>query len=126
MATIADPDKRLYKEFGVKASPRALLDPHAWVGIVWGVLHSAARIAAGRAIPPIKPKGGSLGLPADFLIANDGTVLACKYGVHANDQWSLDELLGFLPNLRAIGEGADGARVRHLSLTHPDGAPRCP
>ena len=34
-----------------------------------------------------------LGLPADFLIAPDGRVLAAHYGSHADDQWSLDELL---------------------------------
>ncbi|HEU5380442.1 MAG TPA: redoxin domain-containing protein [Ktedonobacteraceae bacterium] len=33
------------------------------------------------------------GLPADFLIAPDGHVLACKYGVNPHDQWSVDELL---------------------------------
>jgi len=104
MTTVADPDKRLYQEFGVDDSPRALLDPHVWSAVVRGVLHSAAQIGAGRPIPPIKPDGGSLGLPADFLIANDGTVLACKYGVHANDQWSLDELLGFVPNPRTTGD----------------------
>lgn len=41
-----------------------------------------------------KPKGETgLGLPADFLIAPDGRVLACTYGAHANDQWSVDDLL---------------------------------
>jgi hypothetical protein len=56
-------------------------------------------------IPPLNPKGGSLGLPADFLIATDGRVLACKYGSHAFDQWSVDEILatgvgsGLQPNI---------------------------
>ena len=35
----------------------------------------------------------ALGLPADFLLAPDGHVLAYKYGVHAYDQWSVDDLL---------------------------------
>ncbi|HEX4559363.1 MAG TPA: AhpC/TSA family protein, partial [Mycobacterium sp.] len=34
-----------------------------------------------------------LGMPADFLIAPDGAVVARKYGEHADDQWSVDELL---------------------------------
>jgi hypothetical protein len=34
-----------------------------------------------------------LGLPADLLIGSDGRVLATKYGSHADDQWSVDELL---------------------------------
>ncbi|MGH4017065.1 MAG: hypothetical protein ACRDSL_24690 [Pseudonocardiaceae bacterium] len=29
----------------------------------------------------------------NFLIAPDGRILACKYGVHANNQWSVEELL---------------------------------
>jgi hypothetical protein len=32
-------------------------------------------------------------LPADFLIGSDGLVIACKYGDHANDHWSVDEVL---------------------------------
>jgi hypothetical protein len=34
-----------------------------------------------------------LGLPADFLIGPDGRVRAVKYGRHAGDQWSVDDLL---------------------------------
>lgn len=34
-----------------------------------------------------------LGLPADFLIDADGMVVALRYGWHADDQWSVDELL---------------------------------
>ena len=44
--------------------------------------------------PALNPHGGRFGLPADFLIANDGKVLACKYGSHVYDQWSVDEILG--------------------------------
>jgi len=32
-------------------------------------------------------------LPADFLIDSRGTLVACHYGSHANDQWSVDEVL---------------------------------
>jgi hypothetical protein len=32
-------------------------------------------------------------MPADFLIGADGAVVARKYGEHADDQWSVDELL---------------------------------
>jgi hypothetical protein len=32
-------------------------------------------------------------MPADFLIAPDGGVVARKYGEHADDQWSVDEIL---------------------------------
>ena len=37
--------------------------------------------------------GGPTGLPAEFLIAADGLIKAVKYGRHAYDQWSVDEML---------------------------------
>ncbi len=39
--------------------------------------------------------GGHAGLPAEFLIDRDGTVIHAKYGKHAGDQWSVDELLEY-------------------------------
>jgi hypothetical protein len=51
--------------------------------------HSTKRGALG----PVKPTEGHLGLPTDFLIAPDGRITALKYGRHAYDQWTVDELL---------------------------------
>jgi peroxiredoxin len=87
---IADPDKRYYREFGVESGPRALLDPRAWGGIVRGV---AATLSGRFRAPALSPEGGRLGLPADFLIDPGGVVLAAKHGRHADDQWSVDDLL---------------------------------
>jgi hypothetical protein len=93
-AVVADPGKKLYAEFGVEASPRALLNPRAWFPILRGVLRSIARIFCGRQpVTSIRSEGGKLGLPADFLIASDGRILACKYGDHIYDQWSVADLL---------------------------------
>jgi peroxiredoxin len=93
-AVIADPDKRVYAEFGVESSPRALLDWQVWLPIIRGVARSLVGVIRKQApIPDANPYGGRLGLPADFLITNEGRVLACKYGDHAFDQWSVDELL---------------------------------
>jgi peroxiredoxin len=91
---IADPDKRLYAEFGVEARLRALLDPRAWTGILCGVASATAEsLRRGKLMGNTNPHGGRIGLPADFLIAPDGRVRACKYGTHADDQWSVDEML---------------------------------
>ena len=91
---VADPDKRVYAEFGVESAARALLDPRAWTSILRGVIRSLGAIVRKKeAIPTLHPKGGRWGLPADFLIATDGKVLARKYGAHADDQWSVEELL---------------------------------
>jgi peroxiredoxin len=85
-AVIPDPERGLYVEFGVERSRRALLDPRAW----WAEFRGALRRRN-----PLPTDGESInGLPADFLIDTDGRVVARKYGVHANDQWSVDELLG--------------------------------
>ncbi|WP_328387227.1 peroxiredoxin-like family protein [Nocardia sp. NBC_00416] len=92
---IPDPDRGLYREFGVESGARALLDPRGWPTIARAV---GAELAAtgrhsGRPAPPAHPEGGRLGLPADFLIAPHGAVLAAKYGTHVDDQWSVGELL---------------------------------
>jgi hypothetical protein len=93
-AVVADPAKRLYVEFGVESAPRALLDPRVWGTILRAVLRSAWTILRRRDhAPAARPHGGRLGLPADLLIAPTGHVLAAKYGHHAYDQWSVDELL---------------------------------
>ncbi|MEU5023366.1 peroxiredoxin-like family protein [Streptomyces milbemycinicus] len=93
-AVIADPDKRLYAEFGVESAPRSLLSPRAWGPILRAILRSTWAIVRRRERGPAgRPHGGRLGLPADFLIATDGRVIAAKYGEHVYDQWSVDELL---------------------------------
>lgn len=86
-AVIADPAKKLYAEFGVESSLKAVLNPRAPLAgfRARGVVHSV-RGAMGIGET-------HLGLPADFLIAPDGLVLAAKYGKYASDQWSVDELL---------------------------------
>jgi len=91
---VADPDKRLYREYGVESAPRALLDPRAWPGIVRAV---ASGLRHRDKAPARRVNGGRLGLPADFLIAPDGRTVASKYGEHAGDQWSVDELLALVP-----------------------------
>lgn len=91
---IADPERELYREFGVESGARALLDPRGWATIGRAVATEIRAVRRKeRPAPPTKPDGGRLGLPADFLIAPDGTISAAKYGTHVDDQWSVDELL---------------------------------
>lgn len=110
-AIVADPRKRLYREFGVEASTRSLLHPRAWAPIVRAVLISMWGIVTRRReVPPIVPEGGRFGLPADFLIAGDGRIVACRYGRHAYDQWSVDELLDIVRAERAGRHRAGATR----------------
>jgi peroxiredoxin len=96
---VADPEKVLYREFGVESTPRALLHPKAWPAIVLAVARAVPDVLRKRGpAPPAKPGGGRFGLPGDFLIAPDGRVLASKLGRHVYDQWSVDELLDLVPS----------------------------
>jgi hypothetical protein len=82
---VADPDKKLYKAFGVKASIMSVLNPKAWPAAVKGLF------AQGPGFPS---RGESaLGLPADFLIDSAGMVITAHYGKHASDQLEFDDLL---------------------------------
>ncbi len=118
---VADPDKQFYAQFGVEAASRALRDARAWPYVLLGVLRSLARVIGGRQrLPPISPQGGSLGLPADFLLAPDGTVLASKYGEHAYDQWSVEALLDIADAAVREAELSYGAeRKRRAQEGHP-------
>lgn len=99
---IADPDERLYAQFGVEAGLRALVGPRVWIPILRGVMRSLGQVIRGRApMPTLTPPGGRMGLPADFLIAPSGVILACKYGAHAYDQWSTDEILALARTTRS-------------------------
>ena len=91
---IADPDKTLYRRFGVETSAKAILRPGAWRALPSGWRHAIKTAVTQRRSPlPATPTNGNLGLPADLLIGSDGRVAAAKYGRHAYDQWSVDVLL---------------------------------
>ena len=79
---VGDPKKIHYKEFGVETS--------------LSFLSLKALGAAGRGIAQGNfglrfLGGGPLGLPADFLIAPSGRIIAVKYGTDAYDQWSVND-----------------------------------
>ena len=109
LSVVADPDMKLYKEFGVEKSPRALLNPRAWPAIIRGLSHNiAATVRRKEHLAPLKHENSSLGLPGDFLIASDGRIVASKYGTHAYDQWTVDEVLE-LAKGQGAGNGASTA-----------------
>lgn len=91
-AVVADPNRSLYDEFGVTRGVRSVLDPRSWTAplkpAAWTVVNRGRRAPAAQ-----KEKPDLLGFPADFLLAPQGRVLAVKYGTHANDQWSVDDVI---------------------------------
>jgi peroxiredoxin len=84
---IPDPERRFYREFGVEKSWRSILTPKVLASVGSGFIQQRGRGTIGTATE------SHLGLPADFLVDTDGTVLAAKYGEYGSDQWSVDELL---------------------------------
>ena len=84
---IGDPTKALYRKFGVGSSLTSVLNPASWGASIKGMF---AKDKPNIGFPP---KGGPLGLPADFLITPDGRLIAAHYGKHADDQWTVDEVL---------------------------------
>jgi hypothetical protein len=100
---VADPERKLYAAFGVERSIRSILDPRGWGAIARGI----ATFGLGR-----EPGESALGLPADFLIATSGRVLASKYGAHADDHWSVDEILALSdPQAPALASPISGQRA---------------
>ncbi|GAA1089624.1 peroxiredoxin-like family protein [Kitasatospora arboriphila] len=108
---VADPDRQLYRAFGVERGARALLDPRVWPTVLRALARSVPLALRGKERPPAaRPLGGRLGLPADFLIGPDGRLFAVHYGEHAADHWSADTVLGLAAPVRvAAGREAAGA-----------------
>ncbi|HEX6392408.1 MAG TPA: hypothetical protein VFZ97_03140, partial [Acidimicrobiales bacterium] len=74
--------------------PGSLTSPRALGAAIRGQAAALANHSTKRGVlGPVKPTGGRLGLPAEFLIAPDGRITALHYGRHAYDQWTVDELL---------------------------------
>jgi hypothetical protein len=94
-AAIADPEKKLYVEFGVGTMRyTGALKPRSWRAALRG-------LANGPSLRGIGSKGQSyLGLPADFLIGTDGTILAANHGKYTDDHWPVGKLLALAPGER--------------------------
>ncbi|MGN6169931.1 MAG: AhpC/TSA family protein, partial [Solirubrobacteraceae bacterium] len=91
---IADPERVLYRRLGVERGPSSHLSTRALRAAIAGQAAALTKHSTKRgALGPVKPTGARLGLPADFLIAPDGRITALKYGRHAYDQWTVEELL---------------------------------
>lgn len=122
---IPDPDRTLYTEFGVEKTPRAILNPKAWGAIFKGLGRSIGATVRGQEhAPPVKPAGGSTGLPGDFLIASDGRVIASKYGEHAYDQWTVDEVLALVKSADSAAPAAPAEP--EAASAQPEEAPAQP
>ena len=89
---VGDPKKALYKEFGVESS-LGFLSLKSLGAAMRGVAHGHFGV---------RLSGGPFGLPGDVLIAPSGQIEAVKYGTHAYDQWSVDELIALARGSAAL------------------------
>lgn len=90
---VGDPEKAFYRDFGVESS-LGFMSFKALGAALRGLAHGHLGL---------RQAGGPLGLPADFLIAPSGRIVAAKYGSHAYDQWSVDELLSLAQGAASSG-----------------------
>jgi peroxiredoxin len=89
---VLDPTGALYTAFGVESGAGAILSPRAILTALTNLVPSLRQRRIG--FPPTGQRAKAiLGIPADFLVGTDGRLVACEYGNHANDGWSVDELL---------------------------------
>ncbi len=82
---VPDPERRWYRQFGVERSAAAALHPMAMWSAIRGLVSARSN--------PLHGEGGKDGLPADFLVGPDGTILAVHYGRHAADHWELAQVI---------------------------------
>jgi len=99
-AVVADPDYRVYEEFGARrrASLLQRLNPRSWLAAV------NTLIRVDKLHGMMGEGEDTMGLPSEFLISRDGRVLAVKYGTRVDDHWSVDKLL------ELVGQG--GSEVK--------------
>lgn len=87
---VSDMDKKLYEYFGVESSWKSLINKKA-----------VGQALKGLSIKPFtnpEKLESELILPADFLIDENGSIVALHYGTHASDQWTIDDLLNIVAN----------------------------
>jgi peroxiredoxin len=82
---VPDPQRRWYGLFGVERSLFAVAHPRVVGAALKGLVAAPSNPFVGGA--------DQTGLPADFLVDRGNVIVAARYGSHANDQWSVDEVL---------------------------------
>ncbi|MHA7987658.1 peroxiredoxin-like family protein [Rathayibacter sp. CAU 1779] len=108
---VADPERVGYREFGVERITVGTawrgLNPRVWATAIRSLWWTQRR----RGLKGSVGEGENvLGLPAEFLIAPDGMVLAAHYGLTPDDHWSVDEVLSHAASARRGPAGHGPAR----------------
>ena len=91
---IADPEKTLYRAYQAEFLWRKLLAAQTWA-------ETLASFRRGYLPQFNRFQGGIIGVPSDFLLDENGTIIATHYGRHFGDSWTAAEAL------RAAGVGGE-------------------
>jgi peroxiredoxin len=83
---IADPDKTLYDAYHAEFLWRRLLSVATWA-------ETLVSFARGYLPQFNRFQGGIIGVPCDFLLDNNGTIIATHYGRHFGDSWTAADAL---------------------------------
>jgi peroxiredoxin len=82
---VPDPERHWYQHFGVERSALAVFHPQVIGAAIRGLFTAPSNPLAGGS--------DQSGLPADFLLDNKGEIVGARYGRHADDQWSVEEVV---------------------------------
>ena len=93
---IADPERRLYRLYGVESS---------WPGFIWGSLRlPTVASALMKGFLPGKMEGVKSMVSADFLIGPDSTIQVAYYGSDIGDHLPIEKINEWLNNSRQGGK----------------------
>jgi peroxiredoxin len=92
---VPDAERRWYRYFGVERSLAAVVHPRVIGAALKGLMTAPSN--------PFVGGSDQTGLPADFLVDRNNVIVAAHYGSHANDQWSVDEVLALAAASEAKG-----------------------
>ena len=94
----------MYKQLGTEEA-KGYSDGFTWhtAGMLPKLIGSAVAdlVKGERKMPSRNPTGGGFQFPADFLVNEEGKVLAVEYGQYAADRWSVKELFELAKTLNA-------------------------
>lgn len=100
---LADPDKKIFQRYEVTSSSKALRSLGA-------LRHVVPALLAGYFPNADTVEGGLDGLPADFLLDEDGIIRLAHYGQHAGDSLSVEATLQALEQIQAPQRSVRGAK----------------
>lgn len=90
---VADPERRWYDLLGLERSLFAVAHPRVVAAALKGLVVAPSNPFVGGA--------DQTGLPGDFLIDRNNVIVGARYGSHANDQWSVDDVIELARTTRA-------------------------